>query len=349
MTGLRRLRASRLRDRGFSDSDFSDLGPGLALCGAVAVLALAVGAVAPGLDPMVSAILIGMAARAVLPVDECRAPGIAVCARTMLELTVVLMGASVTLGDIAATGPALLAATMAVVAVAVGGGYALCRAIGLAPRMAVLVACGNAICGNAAIAAVAPAVRAGAEEVATAISVSAVAGVLLILALPSAVALLGLSQAQYGVLAGMTIYAVPQVLAATAPVGVLSAQVGTVVKLIRVLMLGPVVLALSMTLGRVDGAARPRMTLGRAVPWFVVGFAVMAGSRSAGLLPEPLAEACLLLMRLLSVLAMAGLGLCVEPRRLRRTGGRLSLAVTVSLLGLVGLSLGAIRILAAGA
>ena len=55
-----------------------------------------------------------------------------------------------------------------------------------------------------------------------------------------------MSDNQYGVLAGLTVYAVPQVLAATIPVSLLSTQVGTLVKLVRVLMLGPVVLIFSL-------------------------------------------------------------------------------------------------------
>ena len=51
-------------------------------------------------------------------------------------------------------------------------------------------------------------------------------------------------------LAGLTVYAVPQVLAATAPVGLVAVHVGTLVKLVRVLMLGPVVLALSLVASR---------------------------------------------------------------------------------------------------
>jgi uncharacterized membrane protein YadS len=51
---------------------------------------------------------------------------------------------------------------------------------------------------------------------------------------------------QYGILAGLTVYAVPQVVAATVPVGALSNQVGTLIKLVRVLMLGPVVLCFSL-------------------------------------------------------------------------------------------------------
>ena len=83
--------------------------------------------------------------------------------------------------------------------------------------MAVLVACGNSICGNSAIAAVAPVIGADGKDVAASIAFTAVLGVLVVLGLPLLVPLLRLSETQYGVLAGLTVYAVPQVLAATAP------------------------------------------------------------------------------------------------------------------------------------
>ena len=113
--------------------------------------------------------------------------------------------------------------------------------------MSVLIACGNSICrGNSAIAAVAPVIGADSDDVASSISFTAVLGVVVVLGLPLLVPLLRLSLTQYGVLAGLTVYAVPQVLAATLPIGALSNQVGTVIKLVRVLMLGPVVLGFSL-------------------------------------------------------------------------------------------------------
>jgi uncharacterized membrane protein YadS len=108
----------------------------------------------------------------------------------------------------------------------------------------VLVACGNSICGNSAIAAVAPVIGADGEDVAASIAFTAVLGVVVVLLLPFLAPLLHLSGLQYGVLAGLTVYAVPQVLAATAPLGMVAVQMGTLVKLVRVLMLGPVVLVL---------------------------------------------------------------------------------------------------------
>src|SRR5581483_1913623 len=124
------------------------------------------------------------------------------------------------------------------------------RVLGLPQKMAILVACGNSICGNSAIAAVAPIIGASSEDVASSIAFTAVLGVVVVLTLPFLVPILSLSYTQYGVLAGLTVYAVPQVLAATLPIGALSNQVGTVVKLVRVLMLGPVVFGLSLFAGR---------------------------------------------------------------------------------------------------
>ncbi|GAA0584179.1 YeiH family protein [Caenispirillum bisanense] len=226
--------------------------PGLALCVAVALAASAVAAVEARLfgqawlEPLVLAILLGAAVRSLWPPPERCRPGIDLAAHRVLEAAVVLMGAAVGSAALAGLGPSLLAAIAVLVAVSIAGGYGLCRLFGLAPRLALLVACGNSICGNSAIAAVAPVIRAEGREVASAVAFTAVLGVAVVLLLPLAAPAFGLTPQQYGVLAGLTVYAVPQVLAAAAPLGVASIQVATVVKLVRVLMLGPVVLAFAL-------------------------------------------------------------------------------------------------------
>src|SRR5277367_5532719 len=165
-----------------------------------------------------------------------------------------------------------------------GISFVICRVTGLPLRMAILIACGNSICGNSAIAAVAPVIGADGDDIAASISFTAVLGVVVVLTLPLLVPILQLSLTQYGVLAGLTVYAVPQVLAATLPIGALSNQVGTVIKLVRVLMLGPVVLALSLLTSRLRDEAdekAPHVTAGdrpkrgapglhELVPWFIV-------------------------------------------------------------------------------
>src|SRR6202041_1896730 len=137
-------------------------------------------------------------------------------------------------------------------------------------------------------AAVAPVIGADSDDIAASISFTAVLGVIVVLTLPLLVPVLQLSLTQYGVLAGLTVYAVPQVLAATLPIGALSNQVGTIVKLVRVLMLGPVVLGLSLLARnlRSDPTSVRTNKSGlywqELVPWFITGFLTVLIVRSLG-------------------------------------------------------------------
>jgi uncharacterized integral membrane protein (TIGR00698 family) len=328
-----------------STNRISALLPGLVLCAGVTIAATGLQAVEvwlfgrAWLEALVLAILIGVAVRTAWTPGRRWCAGIDFGARTLLEVAVMLLGASVGAGSILQVGPELLVGIAGVVAVAIAVSYGIGRMLGLRHRIAVLIACGNSICGNSAIAATAPVIGAGGDDVATSIAFTAVLGVVVVLALPLAAPAFGLSDAQYGVLAGLTVYAVPQVLAATSPVAALSVQIGTLVKLVRVLMLGPVVLALSLT----AGTGRP--TLRHLVPWFIVGFLGLAGLRSAGLLPEPVLEPAAAVSGVLTTLSMAALGLGVDIRVVARAGLRVVAAVTVSLLALAAISLGLIRLL----
>jgi len=202
--------------------------------------------------------------------------------------------------------------------------------------MATLIACGNSICGNSAIAAVAPVIGASSRDVAASIAFTAVLGVAVVLGLPVLAVLLHMTPRAFGVFAGLTVYAVPQVLAATAPISSLSAQVGTIVKLVRVLMLGPLVLFLSLIMhGRRGAAAKARLPgLHQLVPWFIAGFLALVAARSAGLIPAAVIAPAGRVATWLTILSMAALGLGVDVRVVARAGARVTAVVTLSLIAL---------------
>src|SRR6478609_1794127 len=326
--------------------------PGIVLCVAITLAATLLQAIEvklvgqPYLEALVLAILIGVAIRATWTPDLRWIPGIVFSAKFILEFAIVLLGASVSITMIAALGPLLILGIASIVAVAIGASFLLCRAFGLPQRMSILIACGNSICGNSAIAAVAPVIGADADDIASSISFTAVLGVVVVLGLPFLVPILDLSLTQYGVLAGLTVYAVPQVLAATLPIGALSNQVGTVIKLVRVLMLGPVVLGLSLLARRIkpapDRVDRSRPRLGELVPWFIIGFLIVLAIRSIGLIPQNALPAITSFAAFLTTIAMAALGLGVDVRAVARTGARVTLAVTASLIVLGVMSYGLI-------
>jgi uncharacterized integral membrane protein (TIGR00698 family) len=335
-----------------------DLLPGVLLCVAITVVSLALQAIEvhfagePYLEALVAAILIGVAIRTAWQPSGFWDPGIRFSAKFLLEVAIVLLGASLSATAVLDLGPLLLVGIAATVVVAIFTSYAISRVFGLPQRMAILVACGNSICGNSAIAAVAPVIGADADDVASSIAFTAVLGVIVVLALPLLVPILHLSLTQYGVLAGLTVYAVPQVLAATLPIGALANQIGTVVKLVRVLMLGPVVFGLSLVAGRLRRTASPeqptaagsKLKLGELVPWFIVGFLVAALARSFGLIPPGAIKPIVVVAGLLTTVSMAALGLGVDIRVVARAGARVTAAVTVSLIVLAVISLVLIRV-----
>jgi len=329
--------------------------PGLLLCGAVTLAALGLERVETGLfghawlEALVLAILVGALVRTLWTPSRRWTPGISFSAKTLLEIAVVLLGASVSIGAIVAAGPLLLVGIAAVVVIAIAASYGMGRMLGLPHRMAVLVACGNSICGNSAIAAVAPVIGADGKEVAASIAFTAVLGVVVVLGLPFLPALMHISEVQYGVLAGLTVYAVPQVLAATAPIGAIALQLGTLVKLVRVLMLGPMILVLTLvTRRRTDGggaATAGRMPWHKLVPWFIDGFLLLAVLRSFGMLPEVVLAPAATAATALTVISMAALGLSTDLGSVAKAGGRVTAAVTLSLLVLGAISFGLIRLL----
>lgn len=327
--------------------------PGILLCGVVTVISLGVQAVEervfdhPYIEALVVAILLGMAVRTAWEPSERWRSGIAFSAKQLLEVAVMLLGASISFAAIVASGGLLIGAIAATVVIMLAVSYGLARLLGLKSKLAILIACGNSICGNSAIAAVAPVIEADGDDIASSISFTAILGVLMVLGLPLLIPLLKLTATQYGILAGLTVYAVPQVLAATVPAGIVSTQIGTLVKLVRVLMLGPIVVALSLFVARrrksSTGAKAASISPFKLVPWFIIGFLVLAALRSFQLVPDIAIAPVTKTAAILTVGSMAALGLGVDVRVLSTVGGRVTAAVTLSLMLLLGLSIGLVH------
>lgn len=328
--------------------------PGVALCAGLTVLALVGQALEsrrighPYVEALVLAIFLGMAIRTAWKPSATWQAGIAFSAKQLLEFAVMLLGASLDLTLVTKSGTLLLGVIVAIVAASLGISYGASRLLGLPGKLSILVACGNSICGNSAIAAVAPVIDASSEDIGASISFTAILGVLTVIGLPLLVTLLKLSATQYGILAGLTVYAVPQVLAATLPVGLVATQMGTFVKLARVLLLGPIVVALSFLFRKANAATKHGTTkrYGNAltwVPWFVPAFLVFAGLRSAGLIPQAFTAPIATVAGVLTIISMAALGLNVDLRLLARIGPRVTAAVTLSLAFLIAMSVLVIR------
>jgi uncharacterized integral membrane protein (TIGR00698 family) len=265
-------------------------------------------------------------------------------AKKTLPLTVVLLGASLSLKHIAEIGAATLGIIAAAVVTALGLAWLAGRTLRVSPETALLVGAGTAICGNSAIAAVAPLIEAQEEDLFLSIGVINLLGLLAMLALPLAGSALALPDADFGVWAGATIHAVPQAIAGGFAFSPQAGSVATLTKLVRVGMLAPLALCLSLaTAGRRRGAAQ--VDYANLVPWFLWAFLGVFVFNSVGWLPASAARWMTEAGNLALALAMAAVGLDVSLGALLKVGGKALAVGFLSWAGMTAAALGLIRIL----
>lgn len=308
--------------------------PGLLLCLAIGAVAQAVGNIEvktlgrTWLEPLVLAILLGTITRSLVALPTYTRAGIRFSAKTLLDCAVALLGASLSISALESLGLASFLLIAAIVLGGLAGAFAIARLLGLDRRLAMLIAAGNAICGNSAIAAVAPVIGAHEEEIASAISLTALVGVVLVLLLPAAVTILHMPLNHYALLTGLTVYAVPQVIAAAAPFGTSVVTLATFIKLARVLLLGPVTFLLSLAAPLFDPSRTAASAKAKArllpVPWFIVAFLLLAVGRWIGLIAPSWVVGLGLASNLLAVIAMAALGFGVRLQSLFEVGPRVA-------------------------
>lgn len=322
--------------------DFGRFFPGVLVASAISVSAVLTEhaqTVAFGralFDAAPIAILLGSAFRAAAGSRPALTPGVEYLAKPVLEFAIVLMGATISITTLRMATLELALLTIGVVSATFTLTYGAGRLMRLPRDACLLIACGNSICGNSAIVAAAPVIGARPPVVAATIAVTATIGVLLIVLLPFASALAGFGDREYGILAGLTVYAVPQVLAATLNAGAVSAQLAVLIKMFRVSLLAPTLLLLSLASSR----AKPKQKqLSGIVPWFLYGFLILMALRALGFIPDQIAAPAKSISTVLTVVAMSALGLSVDVRHLIRSSLGLIVVCGISVGFLVGVGI----------
>lgn len=316
--------------------------PGVAASVAVAALAYAIHYLpfapfrvnsATGMRRPISAailaILAGAVAANLLPWARQFQDGAKLMVRRAIPLTIVLTGATLSFAHATSIGLHAFGILLAAMSVSMGAALLLGRAAGLYPKTSILIGAGTAICGNSAIVAVAPLIDAEDRDVMLSVGSINVLGLLLMFALPFVGGPLGLHDEGFGILAGSTIHAVPQAVAAGFAFSVKAGGLATLVKLVRVALLAPLLLVLAVTHARKrkDGVT---VHYSRLVPPFLWGFFGLFVLNSLGWLPVlqfasgysvPLASVLAEAGNLLLTLSMAAMGLEVNVRVLANAGG----------------------------
>ncbi len=266
-------------------------------------------------SPAILAAVIGLFLAHTMKIPAHVEAGIAFSSRSLLRWAVALLGLQVSFGQIMAigwTGFAIVAAGLVTSFLTI---RTLGRVLGVAPRLAELIAAGTSICGASAVAGVNAVTGADDEDVAYAVAMVTLFGTAAMLLYPLIDHLLMLDARRYGLWAGASIHEVAQVVGATAQIGPEATQSGTVAKLTRILMLAPLVM--SLRFGRRKETAG---SIGAGVPLFVVGFLVLAALNSLFALPHELTVLAGQVSGFLLAVALGAMGLKTHISALKAKG-----------------------------
>ena len=306
--------------------------PGLAVAVGIAALATVIGHFLPLIGGPVSGILIGVALATRLKVGARLQPGIHTASRFILQLSVVILGSQLSLAQIAKVGLESLPVMLGTLVVCLAAAWMIGRWLGITGDLRTLIGVGTGICGASAIAAVTPVIGAVSIDVAYAISTIFVFNIAAVLVFPLLGHLLGLSQHAFGLFAGTAVNDMSSVVATAATYGAAATNFAVVVKLVRTLMIIPVALVLAAWAGRritrqapaaTDVAVargRRRVNVFRLVPWFLIGFLVIAAINSIGLIPDAAQPPLNAVSVFLITVALSAIGLSTDLAGFRRAG-----------------------------
>ena len=245
-------------------------------------------------SPLIVGIILGMlyanSLRNKLP--ETWVPGIKFCTKQILRWGIILYGFRLTLAQVAAVGLPALAVDLIVVTMTILGGVALGRLLRIDADTALMTSTGSAICGAAAVLGAEPVVRCAGYKAAIAVSTVVIFGTISMFLYPIMYRtglLDGLSDTGVAIYTGSTLHEVAHVAGAgnamdpTDALGI--AGTATITKMIRVMLLAPVLVIMSFALaGRrrrtaaagagaaVAGTAGKQEKSRITIPWFAFGF-----------------------------------------------------------------------------
>jgi uncharacterized integral membrane protein (TIGR00698 family) len=265
-------------------------------------------------------------------------------ARTwFLPVGIVLLGARLSLGDILSTGLGAVVILVIDIVLVLGVILALGRYLGTSSRLAALIGVGTAICGNTAIVAAAPVIKAEERDVSFAVATITLFGTAAVIVFPFIGHALGMSDVLFGHWAGAAVNDTSQVTATAFSYSLPAGETATIVKLTRNTLMVPVIFAVGTwfamreasptegSAGRTPSPERSPVStspgrpslLGsarKAVPPFLFGFLAMALANSVGLIPAELADVLVTFSQLFIVMALVGVGLSTSLASLRATG-----------------------------
>jgi uncharacterized integral membrane protein (TIGR00698 family) len=337
-------------------ADAAAVVPGIAMAVAIGLVATLVGTEVPVIGGPVPAVVIGavvgwLVRRRRQGGLDALQPGVKFASSRVLQFAVVLLGAQLSIGEVLRIGGETLPVMLTTLVVCLVAAWGIGRLLRVSSALRTLIGVGTGICGASAIAAVTPVIGAVSADVAYAMSTIFLCNIAAVFVFPLVGHALGLSQHAFGVFAGTAVNDTSSVVATATVYGRQATDTAVVVKLVRTLMIIPIVIGLAglearrasrEQLAAEDGSGRAGgVRVFRLVPWFLIGFLVVVLLRTLGVLPAAAAPGFSTAATFLITVALAAIGVSTDFGALRRAGFRPMLLGIALWVLVAGTSLGA--------
>lgn len=280
------------------------------------------------LSPLIVGIILGMlyanSLRNRLP--ETWVPGIKFCSKQVLRAGIVLYGFRLTFQSVIAIGASAILIDVIIVTCTILLGILVGKLLKMDNDLALLTATGSAICGAAAVLGAEPVVKSEPHKTAVAVSTVVIFGTLSMFIYPILyrAGVFDLTPEQMGLYTGSTLHEVAHVVGAGNAMGKEISDSAIIVKMIRVMLLAPVLLIMSFALARravkaVKGDKNTTATQrGKiTIPWFAFGFLAIIGFNSFDWLPVPVVDGINSLDTFMLTMAMTALGAETNFRKIQ--------------------------------
>lgn len=276
-----------------------------------------------GISPLVVAIIFGMiygnTLRHKLPSEW--APGIVFSSKKILRFAVVFYGFRVTYGQVFGVGAeALIIDAIIVVGTFLLGWQLGTRFFGLDRDSSMLIGSGAAICGAAAVIATEGTLKSEPHKVSMAVATVVIFGTISMFLYPVLYnsGILGFDAKEYGIFVGATIHEVAQVVVAGNAMGEDAGTTAVIVKMTRVMMLAPFLIALAYFISKSGKNGGQKSEI--MIPWFAVYFLIVVGFNSLDLLPKIAVSTINSIDTFLLTMAMAALGIETNFNKIKNVG-----------------------------
>ena len=263
--------------------------PGLILVLVVAIVARFLQSLIPGptlnkaISEILIAVLIGLLTRNIFGLIANMQAGITFSLHRLLRLGIILLGLRLSLQDVIAIGLSSLILIIVCITLALTLALGAGRLFKIPIRLATLIGVGTAICGNSAIVATAPTIEAKEDEVGFAVATITLFGLIAVAFYPMIGQALHLTDKVFGIWAGTAVNDTSQVVATAAAYSQSALNIATIVKLTRNTLIAPIIVIIGLIYQRMGEQTKAtKLTLGKLVPWFVLGFLAMSLLRTLG-------------------------------------------------------------------